>query len=82
MNKDEWTSLVTVIVALAAPQALKYGVSTSDLTNALMGAFSVAMVGWTIWHNWNMRKIPERGVVTAIASTPSEAKAQSIPVAK
>ena len=82
MNKDEWTSLVTMVVALAGPYALKYGVNASDLTNALMGLFGVAMVGWTLWHNWNLRKIPEKGIVTAIAPTPGEAKALSIPAAK
>ena len=77
MNKDEWTSLVTVIVAMVGPQAVKYGLSTTDLTNALMGVFAVAMVVWTIWHNWNLRKVPETAIVVGHAPDVAAARIQS-----
>jgi hypothetical protein len=82
MNKDEWISLSTIIVALIGPQALKYGVTTSDLMNALTALFSVAMVVWTLYKNWNMRKVAETAVVTSVAPTVAVAKAESIPAGK
>lgn len=82
MNKDEWTSLVTVVVALVGPLSIKYGISASDLTNALTGLFGAAMVVWTLWHNWNLRKVAETSVVTATASTVAAAKADSIQAGK
>ena len=82
MNKDEWTSLVTVIVAMVGPIAAKYGVDASSLSNALMGIFAVAMVIWTLWHNWNLRKVSETAVVTSTAPTVAIAKAASIPAGK
>lgn len=77
MNKDEWSSLVTVVVAMIGPQAVKYGLSTSDLTNALMGVFGIAVVVWTIWSNHNMRKVPETAIVVGHAQDVAAARIQS-----
>jgi hypothetical protein len=82
MNKDEWTSLVTVIVAMAGTKLATYGVDSATLQNSLNGLFAIAMVAWTLWHNWNLRKVAETSVVTSTAPTVSAAKAESITAGK
>lgn len=82
MNKDQWVSLSTVLIALIAPQAMKYGISSDQLANVSMGLFSIAVVGWNLWHNWKLRKVPETSVVSHLAVSVASAKAQSIPEAK
>jgi hypothetical protein len=82
MNKDEWTSLVTVMVAMVGPVLAQYGVTSSDLSSALMGLFAVAMCAWTLWHNWDLRKVKETAVVTGTAADVTTAKALSTPAGK
>lgn len=83
MNKDEWISLIASLVGKAAGATLGVGVVTSnDATTIAGGIFVIGSLGFTLYNNWNQRKVAETAVVTATAPTVAAAKADSIPAGK
>jgi len=55
----------------------------SQLATGIAALLPIAIGGlYSIYSHWNMRKVPEKSVVTAIAPTVEEAKKASIPPAK
>ena len=57
-------------------------VSGAQATSIAAGLGALATVGWTVYSNWNKRKVHETAVVTATAPTIKAAKAASIPEGK
>ena len=82
MNPSEANNFVSVLVMVLAPIAAKYGIDNATLATAAGMILSGATGVWMLYSHFNMRKVPERAVVTAIAPTAAEAQAQSIPAAK
>ena len=82
MNSSETNNLVSVLVLFLAPIAAKYGIDNATLATAAGMIVSGAAGVWMLYSHFNMKKVPERAVVTAIAPTAAEAQAQSIPAVK
>ena len=82
MNPSETNNVVSVLVLFLAPIAAKYGIDNSTLATATGLIVGGAAGVWMLYSHFNMKKVPERAVVTAIAPTAAEATAQSIPAAK
>jgi len=82
MNPDALDALLTKIVLAAATGIFGATMSQADATSIASGAIAAAafLYGW--YKHYRMRKVPQGSVVTAIAPTVKEAKAQSIPAAK
>ena len=82
MNKDALISILTKVVLAAATGVLGSSMSQADATSIASGAIALAAFLYGVYQHYGMRKVPQGAVVTAIAPTVKEAKAQSIPAAK
>lgn len=83
MNSDEIGAIVRqfLMMALSSSAATAY-VTGAQATSIAAGLGALATIAWTIYSNWNQRKVHETAVVTAVAPTVDIAKAQSIPAGK
>lgn len=86
LNPGEWNTFISWAAAIVIPIFVRWGM-TSDQASAVVTTLGSALpvIGlgvWQIYSHWNMRKVPEKAVVTAIAPTVADAKAASIPAAK
>ena len=81
MNSDEITSLVTkaVIAAFGMWGGSAFATGAQVQTIAA-GAGTLAAVLFGMYRAWNMRKVPEKAVVTSLAPTVADAKAASASV--
>ena len=83
MNADEVGAIVRQAVTLiGSSAAVATYVSGNQLAAIAGGAAALASVAWTIYSNWNQRKVHETAVVTATAPTVADAKAASIQAGK
>lgn len=85
-NSSELNNLVTWIVAFLVTTFVRWGMTAdqaSQIATAIGGMIPLAVCGlYSVYMHWNMRKVPEKSVVVAIAPTVADAKAASIPAAK
>lgn len=83
MNADEVGAMVRQLVTmLGSSTAMASYVSGNQVVALASGAAAGASVIWTLYTNWNQRKVHETAVVTATAPTIAAAKAESIPAGK
>lgn len=83
MNADEIAALIRQLLPIIGAGAVTSGYLSGEQLVAISGAIAtVASVCWTVYANWNQRKVHETSVVTATAPTMAAAKAASIPASK
>jgi len=83
MNGDEISALVRqVLNTLLTTGAAAAYVNGAQATAIASGAGAIACIAWTVYANWNSRKVNEKSVVTTTASTVADAKAASITAGK
>lgn len=79
MNPDEVAALIRQLLPIIGAGAVTSGYLTGEQLVAISGAVAtVASVIWTVYANWNQRKVHETAVVTTTAPTMAAAKAASI----
>jgi uncharacterized membrane protein YebE (DUF533 family) len=83
MNADEISALVRQGVTMLGTSTAASAYLSHDQTVAIAGgAAALVSVAWTLYANWNQRKVHETSVVTATAPTVADAKAASIQAGK
>lgn len=83
MNADEVGAMVRQLVTmLGSSAAVTSYVSGNQLVAIASGAAALASVGWTLYTNWNQRKVHETAIVSGTADTVADAKAMSTPAGK
>lgn len=83
MNSDEVSALVRQgITLIGSSGAVATYVSGNQLAAIASGAAALVSVGWTLYANWNQRKVHETAVVTSTAPTVAIAKELSVPAGK
>jgi hypothetical protein len=79
MNADEIAALIRQFIPILGAGAVTSGYVTGDQLVAIAGAVAtIFSVGWTVYANWNQRKVHETAVVTSLAPTVAAAKDASI----
>lgn len=78
MNADEIGAIVRqfLMMALSSGAATAY-VSGAQAASIAAGLGALATVGWTVYSNWNQRKVHETAVVTTTAPTVAQARVES-----
>ena len=70
MNSDELAAIARQILTTAGASAVASGYLTQTQLVAVVGAIvTLGSVAWTIYSNWNQRKVHETAVVTSTAPT-------------
>lgn len=78
MNADEIGAIVRqfLMMVLSSGAVTAY-VSGAQAASIAAGLGALATVGWTIYSNWNQRKVHETAVVTTTAPSVAQARAES-----